>query len=185
MLSLSGIYSASRKFPTSCSVSFVRLQWGNIIIASLHAAFPHLWKEQLFLPNLSSLERRTHMERVSSYGSHLQSPSAHGLQPLAVQSAYWKQRPRWEKGKGYFSLQSTLLVPVISLNGIYLASGNSPVSWVLSSMRLVWGDDHSGFATCFFSPIVKRAPFPTKPGFSRKESMFGVGFNLLEPPANS
>ena len=81
-------------------------------------------------------------------------------------------------------MESTIASSVFSLSRIYFASRKLPASCFVSFVRLVLGNDHHSIAMCCFSQFVKRVPVPTKSGFSRKESTFGVGFKLLKPPSS-
>lgn len=66
--SMSRIYFASRKFPASCFVDFARLPSGDCHLPCyVLLAFPWLWKEDIFIHNQASTQRRTRFELVSSH----------------------------------------------------------------------------------------------------------------------
>ena len=62
--------------------------------------------------------------------------------------------PKWEKGKGFFSLQTTTRAGILSWNGIYLASRKLPVSCIVSFVRLLCGAFIALASLCAVFPLL-------------------------------
>ena len=118
VLSLSGVYFASWKLQASCFVSFMRLLLGAYCPCITMSCLPSLWKEPLFLPNQVSPERRIQLVWVSNKWSPLKTISAlRAFGSVGVISTYLEERPKWEKGMSFFSLQTNNEFGVLSLCG--------------------------------------------------------------------
>ena len=72
--SLSWIYFATRKLPSTCFVEFVRWPFCTVCTSWLSAAFAHLWKDIIVMSNQVFPQRRTRLECLSSDGKWLHKP---------------------------------------------------------------------------------------------------------------
>lgn len=86
-----------------------------------------------------------------------------------------------EKGKGSFSLQTTIGGGLLSWSGVYFARWKLQAPCFVSFVRLLYRTYHHICSVQLFFPFEKRAMFLSKSEFSRKESTFGVVSSLWSP----
>lgn len=98
-------------------------------------------------------------------------------------SAYLEGKPRFEKAKGCFSLQTTCVTSFPSKNWVYFTCLTLQALCFASFVRLICEAYYLIIAMCCFAMFGKRSNFHTKTGVSRLEVTFGLACILLKPTA--
>ena len=143
------------------------------------------WEKSAFSYQIIPLEKGEYIwSGFQATESHCKHPVPQSIWQCMALLTQLEEGPRWEKGKGYFSLQSTIGAVVLSLNGVSFVSRLLPSCFV-SFMRLILGVNCPSITMYCFSRFRTRANFPTILGLFSTENMFGVGFKPLNPSENS
>lgn len=145
-----------------------------------------IWEKRKF-------RSKTFIQKGEQVQSGFQAMEVHQKIPSAQRTfgsgvvllAQLQQRPWWDKGKGCFSLKTTIGAGILSVSGVYFASRNLQGTCFVSFVRLLWWCYCPSITMYCFALCWKRGPFPSKSGLSRVENMFGLYFKFLKLTTNT